>query len=158
MVKVFCRNTGTYGEFPEGVTIREIESAFNLDNPLPILAAKVNFVVEGLKFRIFNNKDIEFLDYSSYAGRSVYCRSLCFLLAKASSDVCPSSRITMRRPISKGYFCEIAKADGTAVSKEEIDAIRERMKEIVGAGEEFHRHEVRTEEAIEIFSSLKTLL
>ena len=152
MVKVFCRNTGTYGEFPEGVTIREIESAFNLDNPLPILAAKVNFVVEGLKFRIFNNKDIEFLDYSSYAGRSVYCRSLCFLLAKASSDVCPSSRITMRRPISKGYFCEIAKADGTAVSKEEIDAIRERMKEIVGAGEEFHRHEVRTEEAIEIFS------
>ncbi len=152
MVKVFCRNTGTYGEFPEGVTIREIESAFNLDNPLPILAVKVNFVVEGLKFRIFNNKDIEFLDYSSYAGRSVYCRSLCFLLAKASSDVCPSSRITMRRPISKGYFCEIAKADGTAVSKEEIDAIRERMKEIVGAGEEFHRHEVRTEEAIEIFS------
>ena len=152
MVKVFCRNTGSYGEFPEGVTIREIADSFNLEQTFPILAAKVNFVVEGLKFKVFNNKDIEFLDYTSYAGRSVYCRSLCFLLAKASADICPGSRITMRRPISKGYFCELAKADGASVTSGEIDAIRARMKEIVDLDEPFHRHEVKTEEAIELFS------
>ncbi len=152
MVKVFCRNTGTYGEFQEGVTIKEIADSFKLGNTFPILAAKVNFVVEGLKFKVFNNKDIEFLDYTSYAGRGVYCRSLCFLLAKASSDVCPGSRITMRRPISKGYFCEIDKPDGKPVTKEEIDAIRARMNEIVDSDEPFHRHEVRTEDAVGIFS------
>ncbi|MCQ2181618.1 MAG: nucleoside kinase, partial [Bacteroidales bacterium] len=154
MIRVFCSNTGTSKEFQEGVSLLETIEAFGLEQPYPILGAKVNYVVEGLKYRLYNNKDVEFLDYGSYAGRSIYCRSLCFLLAKASDDVCPGSRITMRRPISKGYFCELEKPDGSAVTVEEIEAIRCRMKEIVAEDAPFHRHEVRTEEAVGIFRKL----
>ena len=154
MVKVFCKNSGEYAEFPEGTLLIDAIDSFDFPKPLPILAAKVNNVVEGLKFRLFSNKEVEFLDYGSYAGRSVYCRSLCFLLSKASLDVCPGSHITMRRPISKGYFCELTKASGEAASIQDIDAIRERMSELVQRKEEFHRHDVQVNEAIEIFSSL----
>ena len=154
MIRVFCSNTGTSKEFQEGVSLLETIEAFGLEQPYPILGAKVNYVVEGLKYRLYNNKDVEFLDYGSYAGRSIYCRSLCFLLAKASDDVCPGSRITMRRPISKGYFCELEKPDGSTVTVEEIEAIRYRMKEIVAEDAPFHRHEVRTEEAVGIFRKL----
>lgn len=132
----------------------DIIDKFNFDRPLPILAAKVNNVVEGLKFRLYTNRDIQFLDYTSYAGRSVYCRSLCFLLTKAAADICPGWRITVRRPISKGYFCELIPPGGNLLDKDCIERIKVRMQELVDRNEIFHRHEVHTEEAIELFRSL----
>lgn len=132
----------------------DIIDKFNFDRPLPILAAKVNNVVEGLKFRLYTNRDIQFLDYTSYAGRSVYCRSLCFLLTKAAADICPGCRITVRRPISKGYFCELIPPGGNLLDKDCIERIKARMQELVDRNEIFHRHEVHTEEAIELFRSL----
>lgn len=154
MVKIFCKNTGETKEFVEGSYLLDIQMDFLPASPLPILAAKVNNVVEGLRYRVFNNRDVEFLDYGSYAGRSVYCRSLCFLLYKASQDICPCSRITMRRPISKGYFCELQKADSSPVLEAEIAQIRDRMKELVSMGLHFSRFEVRAEDAIKMFSDL----
>ena len=151
MIQVYCRNTGTTAEFNEGVSLQEVLSAIGYRSPFPVLAAKVNFVVEGLKFKLFNSKDVEFLDYSSYAGRNTYCRSLCMMLAKASDEVCPNSRIIMRRPLSKGYFCEVVKPDGSGLSIPEIDLIREKMTGYVKADIPFYRHEVRTEEAVELF-------
>ncbi len=154
MVKVFCKNTGTTKEFTEGTYLQDIVNEFEFNRPYPILAAKVNNVVEGLKFRIYNNRDVEFLDYRTYAGRNVYCRSLCFLLNKAAQDVCPGSKITMRRPISKGYFIEFKKADNSQVTEKDVAQIRKRMQQIVLAKAPFHRHEVHVEEAIELFHSL----
>lgn len=154
MIKVFCKNSGETKQFVEGNYLMDLVNDFNFDRPLPILAAKVNNVVEGLKFRVYNNRDVEFLDYRTYAGRNVYCRSLCFLLNKAAQDVCPGSKITMRRPISKGYFIELKKADAQPVTEEDMSAIRHRMQQIVLSKASFHRHEVHVEEAIELFSSL----
>lgn len=154
MIKVFCKNSGQTKEFVEGTYLQDIIGEFDFERPYPILAAKVNNVVEGLKFRVYNNRDVEFLDYRTYAGRNVYCRSLCFLLCKAAQDVCPGSRITMRRPISKGYFIEFSKPDGTQVNEQDISEIRRRMQQIVLAKTPFRRHEVHTEEAVEMFRAL----
>ena len=154
MVKVFCKNSGQTLEFPEGTLLLDIIDKFDFPRPLPVLAAKVNNVVQGLRYRIFNNQDVEFLDYTSYSGRAVYCRSLCFLLAKACQDICPGCKVTMRRPISKGYFCEMEKPGPEVLCTEDIDRIRERMKRIVKRKSLFHRYEVRTEEAVELFSRL----
>ncbi|MBQ9475221.1 MAG: nucleoside kinase [Bacteroidales bacterium] len=154
MIRIFCKNTGTYANFNEGSTLLEILNGFEFEKPEPIIAAKVNNVVEGLKLRIFGNREVEYLDYHSYAGRSVYCRSLCFLLAKACRDVCPGSKITMRRPLSKGYFCELHKPDGSELKSSEIEAIDAQMRKIAATDEEFHRHEVRVDEAVELFGKL----
>ena len=154
MLKIFCKNTGTFQEFQEGTTLLEMLPAFDFERPYDILSAKVNNVSEGLKFRVFNNRDVEFLDYRSYNGRNVYCRSLSFLLCKAVRDLYPDFRVVLRRPISKGYYCNVDKPDGSEVTEEETAAIRDRMTELVQRDIPFRRHEVQISEAIRIFRRL----
>ena len=154
MLRIYCKNTDTFQEFQEGTTLLDMVPAFDFERPYDILSAKVNNVAEGLKFRVFNNRDVEFLDYRSYNGRNVYCRSLSFLLCKAMRDLHPGYRVILRRPISKGYFCTVDKPDGTPVSPEEVEAVRAHMRELVAQDIPFRRHEVQTAEAIRIFMKL----
>ena len=154
MVNIFCKNSKTSSAFQEGTTLLDMIPAFEFERPYPILAAKVNNVVQGLKYRAFNSRKVEFLDYTSYAGRSVYCNSLCFLLCKAARDVFPGCRVIIRRPISKGYFCTIDRKDGAEITAEDLNVITERMHSMVEADLPFRRHEVQIEEAIELFRNL----
>lgn len=152
MIKIFCVNTQTSKEFPEGTSLMDMLPAFEFEQPYPILSARVNNVSQGLKYRAYKNRKVEFLDYRSYIGRSVYCNSLCFLLFKSLSDVFPKSRVVIRRPISKGYYCSVDKGDGSMISQEELEQVRARMKEIVEADLPFIRHEVLQDEAIRLFA------
>ena len=151
MVRIYCKNTGTYKEFLEGTPLLDIAPQFEFDKPYEILAAKVNNVAEGLRFRVFHNRDVEFLDYRTYIGRNFYSRSLCFLLYKATRDLFPESRMTIRRPISKGYFCSVYKNDGSFLTEEDVEAIGARMRELVNENIPFKRKELQIEEAIKIF-------
>lgn len=151
MIKIFCVNTQSTKSFNEGVTLQEILSEFDFPKPYPIIAAKVNNVCQGLKYRAFNSRQVEFLDYTSYVGRGVYCRSLCFLLCKATKDIFPGSKVVVRRPISKGYFCQLTKGDGTPVNNEDVARIKEHMREMVEKDIQFRRWEVQADEAIETF-------
>lgn len=151
MVRIYCKNTGTYKEFLEGPPLLDIAPQFEFDKPYEILAAKVNNVAEGLRFRVFHNRDVEFLDYRTYIGRNFYSRSLCFLLYKATRDLFPESRMTIRRPISKGYFCSVYKNDGSFLTEEDVEAIGARMRELVDENIPFKRKELQIEEAIRIF-------
>lgn len=151
MVRIYCKNTGTYKEFLEGNPLLDIAPQFEFDKPYDILAAKVNNVAEGLRFRVFHNRDVEFLDYRTYIGRNFYSRSLCFLLYKATRDLFPESRMTIRRPISKGYFCSVYKNDGSFLTEEDVEAIGARMRELVDENIPFKRKELQIEEAIRIF-------
>ena len=156
MVKIHCVNTGTTSVFTEGTTLLDMLQDFApaIDLKYPILAAKVNNVCQGLKYRAFNSRQVEFLDYTSYSGRSVYCSSLCFLLCKAVKDVFPGSRVVIRRPISKGYFCTVQMPDGSSLTQESLELISAKMREITDADIPFRRHEVLTDDAIEMFKSL----
>ena len=152
MVKIFCKNTGTSKEFEEGTSLGVISREFDFDKPYDILAAKVNNVAHGLKFNAYHSLDVEFLDYRTYIGRNFYCRSLCFLLYKGVKDLFPGSALTIRRPISKGYFCAVDKGDGSGLTEADVDAIRARMMALVDQDLVFRRHEVRVDEAIKKFT------
>lgn len=156
MVNIYCVNSGTNRTFSEGMSLMDMLPSFLEDftPSCPIIAAKVNNVVQGLKYRAFNSRQVEFIDYSSYQGRSVYCNSLCFLLCKAARDVFPGCKLILRRPISKGYYCSVTKSDGSELSDRDLEILTERMKDIVAADSPFRRHEVRREEAIGLFRSL----
>ena len=156
MVNISCVNTGTVKSFPEGLSLMEILKSFEteLNSEYPIIAAKVNSVTQGLKYRAFNSRKVEFLDYTSYAGRSVYCNSLCFLLCKAAQDEFPQCRVVLRRPISKGYFCSIDKGDGSPLTDDDLLRITDRMNVMVKEDIPFRRHEVLVDEAIDLFRTL----
>lgn len=151
MLQIFCKNTRTSKSFPEGTALLDILSEFDFERPYPIVSAKVNNVSQGLKFRVFTNKDVEFLDVREPSGMRVYSRSLCFLLSKAAKEAVPGSRIYMEHPISQGFYCNLRKPDSSPVTDGDIRLIKERMREIVDKDMSFHRHEVQTEEAIRIF-------
>lgn len=154
MLRIYCKNTGTFKEFQEGSTLLDMIPEFDFERPYEIVSAKVNNVSQGLKFRVFNNRDVEFLDYRTYSGRNVYCRSLCFLLCKAAQDLFPGCKVVIRRPISKGYFCRLDKPGGESMHRDDIAAIRERMQQLVAADTPFRRYEVQATEAISLFRGL----
>ena len=154
MIQIFCLNTHTTKEFPEGMTLLEMLPEFQFEKPFPIVAAKVNNVSQGLKFRVYNSRDVEFLDLRHSSAMRVYCRSLCFLLYKAATDLFPGSRLYMEHPISNGYFCHIKKNDRQLLNGHEIEALKQRMHDIVNEDLAFHRHEARIDEAIAMFDTL----
>ena len=151
MVQVYCKNTQQTKRFPEGTSLLQMLSEFDFKSPFPIVSAKVNNVSQGLKFKVYQNKDIEFMDVRESSGMRVYCRSLCFLLYKAASDVFPGSKLYMEHPISRGYFCHLRKADGTDVTADDLALLEERMHELVEKDMPFHRYDVQTERAIKEF-------
>ncbi|MBQ0054446.1 MAG: nucleoside kinase, partial [Bacteroidales bacterium] len=153
MIQIFCKNTGTSKEFEEGTSLLDMLDSFDFPRPYPIVSAKVNNVSQGLKFRAYRSKEIEFLDARERSGMRVYNRSLAFLLCKAVKDVFAEGRIFIEHPISHSYFCYLKKGDKSAVKAEDIERIAARMREIVGEDLPFKRLEVPVEEAVRIFKS-----
>ncbi len=152
MIDIRCKNNMVTKSFPIGISLVEALKKFpELSFPYPVVSAKVNNVSQGLKFRVYQNRDVEFVDISDSSGRRVYIRSLCFVLYKATQDVFPGSKLFVEHPISHGYYCNFRKVDGTSPTEEDVTLIRGRMKDIIDADMPFHRVEATTEEAIRIF-------
>ena len=117
--------------------------------PYGPVSAKVNNKVENLNFRVYYNKDIEFLDITSASGMRTYVRSLCFILVKAVDDLYPCGTISLEHPVSKGYFCKLH-IDRT-IGLDDVSRIKKRMQEIINDDLPITRYEQRTEEVIKIF-------
>ena len=157
MLQICCKNNNLCGknnnlckEFPVGSSLLEIYSALNLDFPYQVVSARVNNRSEGLNFRVYNNKDVEFLDVRNPSGMRTYVRSLCFVLYKAVSELFPQGKLYVEHPVSKGYFCNLR--IGRPIELEDVQAIKQRMQEIIAEDIPFHRIECHVAEAARIFS------
>ena len=113
------------------------------------ICAKVNNKVEGMHYRLYHNKDVEFLDMTSGSGSRNYSRTLFFVLCKAVHDLYPKSRVNIDIPVSNGYYVDLQ--IGRSVEQADVDRIRGRMQQIVDARMPITRHQVPTEEAIRMF-------
>lgn len=134
---------------PTGSTLWEAYCALGLQMPYGPVSAKVNNKVEGLHFRIYNAKDVEFLDVTSASGMRTYTRSLFFVLVKAVKELFPGCLLRIETPVSRGYYCNLR--IGRPIEEEDVAAIRGKMHEIVSANIPFHRIQSPTEDAIEMF-------
>ena len=150
MLQIYCKNMNLSKEFPEGSSLLDIYKGFKLEMPYTPVSAKVNNKVEGLTYKAFNNKDVEFLNILSPSGMRTYVRSLCFILCKAVEELYPKGEILLQHPVSKGYDCSLR--IGRPVTLDDVSQIRERMKEIIAEDLPFHRVECHTEEAVKLFN------
>lgn len=150
MVRIFCKNNGESKEFEAGTSLIKIYEKMNLNMPYKGIAARVNNEVVGLTFRVYQNKDIEFLDITSEDGMRMYVRSLTFVMMKAMHELFPGRVVRFENPISNGYYCRME----TELTEREVDVIRERMRAIIDRDIRFKRVECHTTEAIEIFSKI----
>lgn len=151
MLQIYCKNTQTSKSVSEGTTLLELLSEFEFDMPYRIVSAKVNNVSQDLKFRVYQNRDVEFLDIRDDSAMRAYCRSLSFVLCKAAYDLFPDYRIYLEHPISGGIFCSVKKPDGTRITKREIKQMKVRIQELIHKDMPFRRYEVQTDETIRIF-------
>ena len=153
MLQICCKNNNIYKEFPIGSSLLDIYYGFNLNFPYQVVSAKVNNRSEGLNFRVYNNKDVEFLDVRDSSGMRTYVRSLCFILYKAVSELFPEGKLFVEHPVSKGYFCNLR--IGRPIELEDVSAIKKRMQEIIAEDIPFRRTECHTTEAVRVFSEGK---
>ena len=153
MLQIRCKNNDTTKSFPEGTSLLDVYQAFadEIQMPFPVVSAKVNNVSQGLKFRLYQNRDVEFFHACSGSGRRVYVRSLCFVLYKAICDVFAGSKLFIEHPISNGYYCNFKKKNAEPLIESDVEEIRQRMQEIIDQDMPFHRFEATTEEAVRIF-------
>ena len=149
MLQIYCKNLNKSKSFPIGISLLDIYSGFGLNMPYGPVNAKVNNKVESLTFRVYNNKDVEFQDIYTSSGMRTYVRSLCFVLCKAVEDLYPNGSIVLEHPVSKGYYCQL-KLD-RSIGLDDIQRIKQRMKEIIAENLPFVRYEKHTTEVVELF-------
>ena len=152
MLQIYCKNNNTYINANHGSSLLEIYRELDLQMPNPVVSAKVNNKAEGLTFRVYTNKDVEFLDLTDPSGMRTYIRSVCFVLYKAVRELFPQGEILMEHPVSNGYFCDLH--IDRKVSEEDVLAIKRKMQEIIDADLPFKRVEQHTKDAIDLFREL----
>ena len=154
MLQIRCKNNNVTKSFPEGCSLLDVyqEFADDIQLPYPVVSAKVNNVSQGLKFRLYQNRDVEFLDARAGSGHRVYVRSLSFVLYKATQDVFPGSKLFIEHSLSRGYYCNFKKKTGEPLTDDDVAAIKARMQEIVDLDMPFRRNEATNEEAVRVFA------
>ena len=154
MLQIRCKNNNVTKSFPEGCSLLDVyqEFADEIKLPYPVVSAKVNNASQGLKFRLYQNRDVEFLDARAGSGHRVYVRSLSFVLYKATQDIFPGSKLFVEHSLCRGYYCNFKKKDGNALTDNDVEQIKNRMQEIIDLDMPFLRTEATTEEAIRVFA------
>ena len=153
-VRVTCLNNGQSYDVPMGSSLREAYRQMDLPMTYDPILAHVNNKVEGMHYRLFKPKSLEFLDITSSSGQRAYTRTLFFILCKAVHDLYTPCKVSIDIPVSNGYYVDLN--IGRPVTLEDAGLIRKKMQEIIDAALPIHRHETTTEEAIHMFNILHT--
>jgi len=154
MLQIRCKNNNVTKSFPEGCSLLDVyqEFADEIKLPYPVVSAKVNNAAQGLKFRLYQNRDVEFLDAREGSGHRAYVRSLSFVLYKATQDIFPGSKLFIEHSLCRGYYCNFKKKVSEDLTDEDVESIKKRMQEIIDLDMPFRRTESTIEEAIRVFS------
>lgn len=154
MVQIRCKNNGKSQKVAIGSTLSEVYSELGLQMSHGPISCKVNNKVEGLHYKVYNNKDVEFLDMSSSSGSRAYTRTLFFVLCKAVKDVFPASPdVIIDIPVSNGFYVDV-RLD-RPLTDEDVNMIHRRMEKIIADAMPIRRYMVPTEEAIALFEEKK---
>ena len=106
-IQLRCQNNKKTQEVAIGSTLSDVYGQFNFNMSYGPICAKVNNVVEGLNYRLYQNKLVEYLDLRSSAGSRTYTRTLLFVLCKAVHDLYPTGSVVIDIPVSNGYYCNL---------------------------------------------------
>lgn len=93
---------------------------------------------------------LEFINANSEIGLKIYSRTLQYIFIKVSLDLFSKAKIKIEHSISKGIFGEIIKDE--PLTKNDIEKIKEGMKELIKKNVIINKIEVTKEKAIEIFT------
>ena len=148
-IQIRCKNNKKSQKVEIGSTLFDVFSSFDLKMTHGPVSARVNNKVEGMHYRVYNSKDVEFLDMNSASGSRAYTRTLFFVLCKAVQDIYPNTDVVIDIPVSNGFYVDIRL--GRPVVDEDVNILRRCMQEIIDSKMPIRRFTVPTEEAIALF-------
>ena len=148
-IQIRCKNNKKSQKVEIGSTLFDVFSSFDLKMTHGPVSARVNNKVEGMNYRVYNSKDVEFLDMNSACGSRAYTRTLFFVLCKAVQDIYPNTDVVIDIPVSNGFYVDIRL--GRPVVDEDVNILRRRMQEIIDSKMPIRRFTVPTEVAIALF-------
>ena len=148
-IKIRCKNNKKTLNISIGSNLSEIFSLSGLQMEYGPISARVNNKVEGMHYRVYKPKDIEFLDLHNSSAIRAYTRTLFFVLNKAAHELWPECTVVIDIPVSNGYYVDV-RLD-RPITPDDVHDLRQRMQNIIDAALPIHRHETTTEEAIRMF-------
>ena len=148
-LKIFCKNTQTWNEYPMGTSLLEISRDLKIQTKNRICGAIVNNQVRELSFRVVKNKQIEFIDFLHPDGMRLYNRSLMFVLYAAIKEVFPHVLLQIQNGISNGSFCELNGFE-RAITNGDVQLIIQEMNKIIESDVPFIKKTMLTTDAVEL--------
>lgn len=149
LVSIYCINNGENKKYKPGTQLVEIYNDLQLKVPNRVMNARVNNKTKSLTYRVYNPKDVEFIDITHPSGMRTYIRSLCFILYRAIQELYPDARFRIEHTVAKGIYCSIDKAN--EFSEQEVHDLKIRMQEIINQDIPIQYIEDKTERVKELF-------
>jgi uridine kinase len=146
-VEILCKNSGRKCFYPMGITLEEIARDQDIKLKTRVCGALVNNKLKELSFTVVKSKSIEFIDMTHPDGRRMYIRSLLFIFYAAVNELFPEANMSVEHGISNGYYAEM-KGMGRDLTKTDIFAIEQSMKEIIRKDYPFEKNGLPTQEAV----------
>ncbi len=152
-VALYCKNNKQFYDVERGSSILEFYKQTGIQLKYPVIAARVNYKVQDLRYIVYKPKDVEFIDASCADGMRVYVRTLCMVMACAVNELYPEWSLRIEHPISKGYFCTLRGHEGEKIELNigMINALKERMRQIINEDREINVEEKQTKVVMQLF-------
>ena len=140
-------NNSSTIEVEMGTSLMEVVQSITLEQPYPILAARVNNRYKGLGYRIFKPVTVEFFDMRDFEGYRIYQRTLSFVMQKASLELFPERKLRIRHSLGNGFYAEFESCE--PISYEDATLLKLRMEAIVAQDITITRRKRLAEEVVE---------
>ncbi len=140
-----------YVNCKEGTKFIDLVGKYYNGKVLDIAICKLNNKYYELGENIPCCGKLTMIPFTSVDGMKVYARTLQYVFIKATLDLFKDAKIVIQHSIDKGIFGEIHKI--TPLDEEDINKIKNRMKEIVNKNIPINKVKVKREKAIDIFKS-----
>jgi len=160
-IRIYCENVNESVTVKMGTTLKELSETICSETTggLPVLAVLVDNKLKSLDYKVINPHNVRFIGYDHPDGRRTYIRSLCFVLQNVVREMYPGKILAIDYALPSGLYCEIREIqpaeDGRPLrlflTDEEIDAIENRMREIVAADLPFGKKMLSLEECCSLF-------
>ena len=151
-MKIKLANTDEVIEVYENETLYQILMRVLKNDYFKYLGAKVNNKLKGLCSRDFKENDrIEFIDITNPDGHRIYVRTLSLIYVKACKDIYNDIDVSINHSLNKGLYTELQYKH--LVTKKHLDAIKNKMQEIIDAKKNITTYFLSVDKAREIFSA-----
>ncbi|MCM1310358.1 MAG: nucleoside kinase [Bacteroides sp.] len=148
-LRIFCKNLDEYVSVSGGESLADIAQRLESRLGFRSICAHVNNKNEGLHFRVYMPKLVEFMDSATPCGNRVYIRSLCMMLYRAVQSLCPGATLKIEHSISHGWFCRLSPE--IEITPQFIAAIKSELLRLHNADLPFEYFEELTGDVISLF-------